>query len=90
MGKRVGAYLHARRTEQGYSIRRLGKQLGISPAFISLIERGRRETSISVLYTLTHKLGGNFTEALFLLALDSGVPEEALGISLHSDTHPPS
>jgi len=78
MGKRVGAYIRELRAHQSISIRGLGGQTGLSPSYLSLVERGRRETSISTLCPIVQALEGDFRHALRLLALDAGVPEEVL------------
>jgi len=79
MGKLVGQYIQQLRRQQGISIRKLGSQVEVSPAHLSLLERGKREASIHTLYPLIKVLGGDFKVALDLLARDAGVPEEVLG-----------
>ncbi len=43
-----------------------------------VIERGQREASINTLYPIVQALDGDFTSTLHLLAIDAGVPEEAM------------
>lgn len=76
MGKRVGTYIQELRQQHGLSIRQLGSLVGLSHTHLSLLERGQRETSINTLYPLMQALNGDFINALRLLALDAGVPEE--------------
>lgn len=78
MGEKVGTYLRQLRQQRQISIRRLGGQIGVSPAYLSLIERGRREAAVHVLYPIVHSLNGDFAHVLRLLAIDAGVPEGAL------------
>ncbi len=78
MGKQVGTYLETLRQQRGVSIRQLGGRVGLSPAHLSMVERGQREVSIHTLYPLVQALDGDFMRALSLLALDAGVPEDAL------------
>lgn len=78
MGKRIGNYLQELRTEQGWSIRQLGSEVGISAAHLSLVEKGRREVSITALLPIVKALNGNFVDALRLLALDAGIPTDVI------------
>ncbi len=78
MGKQLGLYVQGLRQQRGESIRQLGNEIGLSAAHLSLIERGQREVSIQVLYPLVQALDGDFRRALSLLAMDAGIPEEAL------------
>ena len=91
MGKRLGTYIQQLRKQRGGSIRQVGHRVGLSPSYLSHIEAGRREASVSVLYRLVQHLEGDFTRALRLLATDAGVPEEALhGESSQPDHHSPA
>jgi len=78
MGKQVGKYLQDLRGQQGWTIRQLGTETGISPSHLSLIEQGQREVSITVLFPIIKALNGNFLKALHLLALDAGIPTEVV------------
>ena len=78
MGKQVGQYLQELRTEQSLSIRGLGEQVNLSPAHLSLVENGRREVSITVLFQVIKALHGDFATALRLQVLDAGIPAEAI------------
>ncbi len=80
MGKRVGTYIRELRKERGLSLRSLGAQIGISPSHLSLVERGEREVSVSVLYPIVQMLNGDMLHALILLAQDAGVPASALKV----------
>lgn len=76
MGKRVGDYLMQLRRQNGLTIRQVCTLVGLSHTHLSMLERGRREASINTLYPLMQALNGDFINALRLLALDAGVPEE--------------
>ncbi len=78
MGKRIGNYLQELRAEQGWSIRQLGAEVGISASHLSLVEKGRREVSITALLPIVKALNGNFVDALRLLAMDAGIPTEVI------------
>ncbi len=78
MGKLVGKYLQELREAQGVGIRELGAQIGLSPAHLSMVEKGQREVSITVLFPIVQALNGEFVTALRLLVLDAGIPEEAI------------
>jgi transcriptional regulator with XRE-family HTH domain len=78
MGKRVGKYLQDLREAQGSTIRQLGSQIGISPSHLSSVETGRREVSITALFPIVKALNGDFGSALTLLAMDAGIPAEAI------------
>ncbi len=78
MGKEVGLYIQELRTNQGIGLRRLSDQIGLSAAHLSMVEHGRRETSVTVLYDIIRTLNGDFVDALQRLALDAGVPAEVL------------
>lgn len=80
MGKRVGQYLQQLREAQGLSLRELGTRAGLSAAHLSLVEHGRREASVPVLYSIVAPLNGNFITALRLLALDVGIPPDAVEV----------
>lgn len=89
MGKRVGKYLQQLRQNQGVSIRQLGEQVCLSPAHLSMVEKGRREVSIMVLFPIVKALNGNFECALRLLVLDAGIPEDAVAsVGGHIDPQP--
>lgn len=78
MGKRVGTYIQELRQEKGTTIRKLAGQVGLSYGHISMIERGEREVSLGTLFPIIQTLEGDFVRAMCLLAIDAGIPEEAL------------
>lgn len=78
MGKQVGKYIQQLRESRGVGLRQLGDQIGLSASHLSMVEHGQREVSIVILYGITAALDGDFISALRLLAVDAGVPEEAI------------
>ena len=52
----IGLRIHHRRSEKGYSIRELTERAGLSPAFISQIERGKVSASLDSLRSLAGAL----------------------------------
>jgi transcriptional regulator with XRE-family HTH domain len=53
---KLGNAIRVVRTAAGMRQRAVAKKLGVSPNYISLIERGKREPSISLLNRLAHVL----------------------------------
>jgi transcriptional regulator with XRE-family HTH domain len=84
MHKQVGPYLQNLRQQRGLSIRQLSRQVGFTPSYLSLVERGRRDLSIPALYSLINALNGDFVNALHRLALDAGVPADSLPSDYYS------
>jgi transcriptional regulator with XRE-family HTH domain len=78
MATRVGNYIHILRQEQNISMRELARQTGLSPGYLSMIERGHREMPVQTLYSMVEALNGDFVFALRQMAMDAGVPEEEL------------
>ncbi len=52
----IGLRIHHRRSEKGYSIRELTEKSGLSPAFISQLERGKVSASLDSLRSLADAL----------------------------------
>ena len=82
---RLGAYIRELRETKGMSTYEAGKLAGCSPTLFSLVERGKRSISLQMLWNIVSALGGDFNYALQLLALDAGVPPEALGMRGNKD-----
>lgn len=78
MGKQVGNYIQKLREAKGLGLRQLGDQISLSPSHLSMVEKGKREVSITVLYPIIEALDGNFVNALRFLALDAGVPHDVI------------
>lgn len=56
--------LHDLRQRQGLSLRRVGERTGLSPSFISGIERGLANASVAVLQRLTSAYGTSIVELM--------------------------
>jgi len=74
----LGSYLKQLREQRGWSVRQLGAKVGYSGSYISQMETGARRVTVERLWALVKTLDGNMRHALHLLALDAGVPSEAL------------
>lgn len=75
MANRLGEYLQNLRHTKGLTTRKLGNLANYNHSFISRLESGERFPSLDRLWRLIEVLEGDFGQALFLLCLDSGVPE---------------
>jgi transcriptional regulator with XRE-family HTH domain len=62
---RLGAELRRARVDAGLSIRVVADAAGIDPSHLSLVERGRREASLSVLAAVGSVLGLDLSVRLF-------------------------
>jgi transcriptional regulator with XRE-family HTH domain len=60
--KTLGQIICELREEQGLSLQKLGKQLGVSAAFLSDIEKGHRYPSEKVLKGIAQVLGSTFAD----------------------------
>ena len=74
----LGDYLRELRKGKGYNIRELGERVGCSHGLITAIENGRRSPSLRRLWDITQALEGDFSQALYYLCVDAGIPPEAV------------
>lgn len=58
----IGGKLHELRRFRGLSLRELSKRVGCSPAFLSQLENGKAEPSISMLKKIADVLGVNIVD----------------------------
>ena len=58
----VGARLRQARTKRGLSIRRAAGSAGVSPSYLSLVERGLADPSVSLLQRVASAYGGTLLE----------------------------
>lgn len=58
----AGARLRAARAKRGLSLRAAAEQAGVSPSFLSLVERGLAEPSVALLQRVTAAYGGTLLE----------------------------
>jgi transcriptional regulator with XRE-family HTH domain len=70
----VGAYLRAARRRRGETLGEVGARAGVSPQYLSEIERGRKEPSSEVLAAVVDALGLTLLDVTrgVTLALESG------------------
>ncbi|AWW35854.1 helix-turn-helix domain-containing protein [Streptomyces cadmiisoli] len=53
----IGPTVRAAREAQGMSLRELARRIGVSPSFVSQLERNKANASVSTLYALVDTLG---------------------------------
>jgi DNA-binding transcriptional MerR regulator/quercetin dioxygenase-like cupin family protein len=58
----VSARLRQARTKRGFSIRRAAQMVGLSPSYLSLVERGLADPSVSLLQRVATAYGGTLLE----------------------------
>ena len=68
----VGGHVRELRLEQGLTLQGLGERTGLSPAMLSLLERGKTAPSLGTLVVLAQALG---VQPGDLLASPDGAPE---------------
>lgn len=72
---RLGAYVRAQRAASGLSLRELAERTGVSNAYLSQVERGLHEPSLSVLRAIARALALPLETLLASTgAFDSDVP----------------
>jgi transcriptional regulator with XRE-family HTH domain len=72
----VGARLRAHREEAGLSLRKLARNIGVSPSLISQIEHGKAAPSVGTLYAIVSELGVSMDELFFEGGVRAPEPEE--------------
>ncbi len=60
----IGHRIHALRMKQGFSLRELAEQSGLTASFLSQVERGRVNSSIESLRRITNSLGITMVQLL--------------------------
>ncbi|MFI8484009.1 helix-turn-helix domain-containing protein [Streptomyces rubrogriseus] len=73
-GRRIGPALRAAREARGMSLRALARQIGVSPSFLSQLERNKTNASVGTLYTLVEALDLSLDQ---LVSTDPGSPGAA-------------
>ena len=58
----VGARLRHARTKRGLTLRSAAQRAGMSPSYLSLVERGLAEPSVALLQRVAHAYGGTMLE----------------------------
>lgn len=72
----LGNYLRNLRKSKGLTTRQLADMAGCDHSFVARLETGDRSPKLDLLWQLIELLDGHYGYALYLLCLDSGVPEE--------------
>lgn len=76
MSNSLGKYLRVLRDNKGLTTRQLSQAAACSHALVTLVEKGDRHPSLDRLWSWVQVLEGDFVRAVYLLCLDTGVPEE--------------
>ena len=76
MGRRLGEYLRDLRHAKGLTTRQLGSMADCNCSFVTRLETGERSPGLNLLWRIVKALGGDFGQGLYLLCLDSEVPED--------------
>lgn len=76
MASRLGEYVRTLRHTGELTTRELAHAAECSQSFIVLIEKGERFPNLKRLWEMVDALDGEYAYALYLLCVDSGVPEE--------------
>ena len=72
----LGQYLRQLRHERGMSTSQVARKADCADATVNRVERGGRRPSLELLSRLVEAVGGDYSDAVSLLALRDGVPEE--------------
>ena len=72
----MGRRLRLAREARGLSLREVARRIKVSPSFVSQVERGKANPSVSTLYALVSELGGSLDE---LMGEDPAAPEPDAG-----------
>jgi quercetin dioxygenase-like cupin family protein/DNA-binding XRE family transcriptional regulator len=75
----VGERIRAERLSRGVSLRSLARTVGVSASFVSQIETGKCQPSVSTLYAITTALGVSIEDVFEQPAPDGAAPLEAAG-----------
>lgn len=84
----LGAIMRRRRELAERSLGDVARPAGISPAFLSEVERGRKEISIEKLLAVAGALDATIGELYLELARELGAGEQEAGVRLDVDGDP--
>jgi len=84
----LGVRLKEVRQQNGLSLRELARRAQVSPSFISQIENGKSQPSVSSLYTLARLLGISIDQLFDEQEPAPGAPPETQSVSPVSAWHP--
>lgn len=62
--EQLGRRLREVRMARGFSLRKMARQIGVSPSFVSQVERGKANPSVGTLYAFVNELGTSLDELM--------------------------
>jgi transcriptional regulator with XRE-family HTH domain len=62
MADQIGRRLREARLARGISLREMARRIGVSPSFVSQVERGKANPSVGTLYAFVTELGASLDE----------------------------
>jgi len=74
---RFGAILRRLREQRGWTLRKLATRSGLSPAYVSIVERGGNVPSLTTVLELIEVVGGDVGEVMRELAAARNAPQPA-------------
>jgi mannose-6-phosphate isomerase-like protein (cupin superfamily) len=75
-GQHIGPAVRAAREARGVSLRALARQIGVSPSFVSQLERNKANASVGTLYALVDALGLSLDQ---LMATEAAAHPQLVG-----------
>ena len=78
MATQLAEHLRELRKGKNYTTYQLASAAGCSRPLITAIENGRRVPDLRRLWDITQALEGDFSQALYYLCVDAGIPSEAV------------
>ena len=81
----IGAVLRRHREARERSLQEVAEPAGISPAFLSEVERGRKEISVERLLKVCHALEVTVADVYAELARDLGAGEPVWAVAFEAD-----
>jgi transcriptional regulator with XRE-family HTH domain len=70
-----GAILRRLREQRGWTLRKLATRSGLSPAYVSIVERGGNVPSLTTVLELIEVLGGDIAEVMRELSAARNRPQ---------------
>ncbi len=81
----IGRRLREARTARGMSLREMARRIGVSPSFVSQVERGKANPSVGTLYAFCTELGASLDELTRESPDPDGAPVTGSGPAAGSD-----
>jgi len=72
---RFGAAVRQLREQRGWTLRKLATRSGLSPAYVSIVERGGNVPSLTTVLDLIEVLGGDIAEVMRELSAARNRPQ---------------